>query len=84
MDDHVFLRVPPMKDVMTLRKKGKLSPHYIDPFEILDKVGVVAYSLALPPELSMIHPVFHMSMLRKYHPIHHMCLLYTLFSRMKI
>jgi hypothetical protein len=47
-------------------KKGKLSPRFIRPFEILERVGVVAYRLALPPNLSSIHPVFHVSMLRKY------------------
>ena len=55
-----------MKGVMRFGKKGKLSPRYIGPFEILEKVGLVAYRLALPPELSSIHPVFHVSMLRKY------------------
>ncbi|EOY08667.1 Retrotransposon protein, Ty3-gypsy subclass, putative [Theobroma cacao] len=66
--DHVFLKVSPTKGVMRFGKKGKLSPRYIGPFEILDKVGTVAYRLALPPDLSNIHPVFHVSMLRKYNP----------------
>ena len=57
-----------MTGVMRFNKKGKLSPHYIGPFEILDKVGAVAYQLALPLDLSIIHPVFHISMLRKYIP----------------
>ena len=56
--DKVFLKVSPMKGVMRFGKKGKLSPRYIGPFEILEKVGLVAYRLALPPELSSIHPVF--------------------------
>ncbi|XP_075109042.1 uncharacterized protein LOC142180845 [Nicotiana tabacum] len=63
--DKVFLRVSPMKGVMRFGKRGKLSPRFIGPYEILDRVGVVAYRLALPPELSFIHPVFHVSMLRK-------------------
>ncbi|XP_020967546.1 uncharacterized protein LOC110266848 [Arachis ipaensis] len=55
-----------MKGVMRFGKKGKLSPRCIGPFEILERIGIVAYHLALPPDLSMIHPVFHVSMLRKY------------------
>ena len=64
--DLVFLKVSPMKGVMRLGKKGKLAPRYIGPFEIQSRVGEVAYRLVLPPELSRIHPVFHLSMLRKY------------------
>ena len=55
-----------MKGVMRFGKKGKLSPPYINPFELLERIGAVAYRLALPPDLSLIHPVFHVSMLRKY------------------
>ena len=47
-------------------KRGKLSPRYIGPYEIMRKVGPVAYKLKLPPELSRIHDTFHVSMLRKY------------------
>ena len=46
-------------------KRGKLSPRYIGPFEVLERVGIVAYRLALPPSLSSVHDVFHVSMLRK-------------------
>ena len=49
-------------------KRGKLSPRYIGPYEIMSKVGPVAYWLKLPPELSIIHDTFHVSMLRKYIP----------------
>ena len=66
--DLVFLKVSPMKGVMRFGKKGKLAPRYIGPFEIKLRVGEVAYRLVLPPELSRIHPVFHVSMLRKYIP----------------
>jgi hypothetical protein len=66
--DMVFLRVAPMKGVMRFGKKGKLSPRFVGPFEILEKIGPVAYRLALPPALSGIHNVFHVSMLRKYIP----------------
>ena len=64
--DQVFLKVSPMKGIMRFRKKGKLSSRFIRPFEILDKVGHVAYRLALPPSLAEMHNVFHVSMLRKY------------------
>ncbi|KAL5546069.1 hypothetical protein UlMin_005756 [Ulmus minor] len=64
--DLVFLKVAPMKGVMRFGKKSKLSPRYIGPFEILEKIGKVGYKLALPSELSTVHNVFHVSMLRKY------------------
>ncbi|KAH0757160.1 hypothetical protein KY290_020653 [Solanum tuberosum] len=66
--DRVFLRVSPMKGVMRFGRRGKLSPRYIGPFETLRTVGEVAYELALPPAFSAIHPVFHVSMLRRYVP----------------
>ncbi|GAV82014.1 Chromo domain-containing protein [Cephalotus follicularis] len=53
---------------MRFGKKGKLTPRFIGPFEILERVGPVAYRLALPPSLADVHNVFHVSMLRKYHP----------------
>ena len=49
-------------------KEGKLRSRCIGPFEILSRVGEVAYKLSLPPSLSAVHPVFHVSMLRKYIP----------------
>ena len=49
-------------------KRGKLSPRFIGPFEILKRVGTVAYRLALSPNMSSVHEVFHISMLRKYTP----------------
>ena len=64
--DKVFLKVAPMKGIMRFGKKGKLSPRFIGPYEILEKVGNVAYRLALPLELSSVHNVFHVSMLRRY------------------
>ncbi|XP_072066928.1 uncharacterized protein [Arachis hypogaea] len=57
-----------MKGVIRFGKRGKLNLRYIGPFEILDRIGAVTYRLALPSELSMIHPVFHVLMLRKYLP----------------
>ena len=55
-----------MKNVMRFGKKGKLSPRYVGPFKVLEKVGVLAYRVALPPKLGKIHNVFHVSSLRKY------------------
>ena len=49
-------------------KRGKLSPRFIGPFEILEMVGAVAYRLALPSIMSGVHEVFHVSMLQKYTP----------------
>ncbi|XP_070046757.1 uncharacterized protein [Nicotiana tomentosiformis] len=63
----VLLRVSPMKGVMRFKKKGKFIHRYIGPFEILEIVGEVAYRLALPPNLSAVHSVFHISILRKYY-----------------
>ena len=53
---------------MRFGKKGKLSPRFVGPFEILKYIGKVAYKLALPPTLAGVHNVFHVSMLRKYIP----------------
>ena len=66
--DRVFLKISPWKGVLRFGKRGKLSPRYIGPYEIVSKVGPVAYKLKLPPELSRIHDTFHVSMLRKYIP----------------
>ncbi|KAH9751613.1 hypothetical protein KPL71_014358 [Citrus sinensis] len=62
----VFIRISPWKEVLRFRKRGKLSPRYIGPYEIIERIGPLAYRLALPPKLSRIHDVFHVSMLRKY------------------
>ena len=58
----------PKRGVARFGKRGKLSPRFIGPFEILERVGTVAYRLALPPSMSGFHEVFHVSMLRKYAP----------------
>ncbi|KAA0054398.1 pol protein [Cucumis melo var. makuwa] len=64
--DKVFLKVAPMKGVLRFERRGKLSPCFVGPFEILERIGPVAYRSALPPSLSAVHDVFHVSMLRKY------------------
>ncbi|XP_057958548.1 uncharacterized protein LOC131151315 [Malania oleifera] len=57
-----------MKEVMRFRKKGKLGSWYIKAFEILERISPIAYQMALPPALSRVHDVFHVSVLRKYMP----------------
>ncbi|XP_075515778.1 uncharacterized protein LOC142550589 [Primulina tabacum] len=64
--DHVFVKIAPLKGVMRFEKKGKLSPRFIGPFEILDRIGEQAYRVALPPSLDIVRNLFHVSMLRKY------------------
>nr|GEY33791.1 putative reverse transcriptase domain-containing protein [Tanacetum cinerariifolium] len=70
--DRVFLKVSSRRGVRRFGIKGKLSPRFIGPFEILDRVGEVSYRPALPQQLSHVHNVFHASLLRgyKYHPLH--------------
>ncbi|XP_075473834.1 uncharacterized protein LOC142504875 [Primulina tabacum] len=64
--DKAYVKVSLMKGVVRFSKAGKLNPRYVGPFEILEKVGTPAYRLALPPNMSRIHNVFHVSQLRKY------------------
>ena len=66
--DHVFLKVMPNRGVVRFSKQGKLAPRYIRLFEVLERVGIIAYRLAQPPSLSGVHKVFHVSMLQKYTP----------------
>ena len=66
--DHVFLKVMPKRGVVRFGKRGKLSSRFIGPFKILKRVATVLYQLVLPPSLSGVHEVFHVSMLRKYTP----------------
>ena len=62
----MFLKVSPWKKILRFGRKGKLSPRFIGPYEMLERVRPVAYSLALPLELAKLHDVFHVSMLRRY------------------
>ena len=66
VDDWVYRKVSPMMVVMKFGKKGKLSPRYIGPYRISKRVVNVAYELEPPQELETVHPVFHISMLKKY------------------
>ncbi|KAM2168455.1 hypothetical protein ACFX1Q_037900 [Malus domestica] len=60
------VQLSPWRGIVRFGKKGKLSPRYIGPYEITKRIGEVAYRLELPPELSKVHNVFHVSMLRHY------------------
>ncbi|XP_068339011.1 uncharacterized protein [Pyrus communis] len=64
--DWVFLKLSPWRDVVRFGKKGKLSPRYIGPYMITERVGEVAYMLKLPSKLAKVHNVFHVSLLRHY------------------
>lgn len=66
LGEKVLLKVSPTKGVMRFGKKGKLSPRFIRPYEVLERIGKVAYRLALPTELDKVHDVFHVSQLKKY------------------
>ncbi|KAJ4974055.1 hypothetical protein NE237_007229 [Protea cynaroides] len=64
--DKVFLKISPVRGLKRFGKKGKLCPRYVGPYEILARRGNVAYQLALPPSMSSVHDVFHVSLLKKY------------------
>ncbi|XP_017420187.1 uncharacterized protein LOC108330195 [Vigna angularis] len=66
--DHVFLQVTPTTGVGRAIRARKLSPRYLGPYQILRRIGSVAYEIAMPPRLANLHPVFHVSQLRKYVP----------------
>ncbi|WMV59546.1 hypothetical protein MTR67_052931 [Solanum verrucosum] len=63
--DWVYFKISPMKGVMRFGKKGKLSPRYVGPYPILKCIGKVAYEVDLTNELAPVHPMFHVSMLKK-------------------
>ncbi|TYK21768.1 pol protein [Cucumis melo var. makuwa] len=62
----LYVEVTPVKSVLSFEKKVKLSPRLVGPFEILERIGLVAYRLSLPPSFSTVHDVFYVSMLRKF------------------
>jgi hypothetical protein len=63
--DFVYLKVSPMTGTWRFKVKGKLAPRYVSPFKVISRKGEVAYQLELPPQLSDIHDVFHVSQLKK-------------------
>ena len=66
--DPISLKVIPKRGVVRFGKHGKLSPRFIGPFKILERMGTVAYRLTLSPSMSGVREVFHVSMLREYTP----------------
>ena len=66
--DMVFLKISPWKGVLRFGKRAKLSPRYIGPNRIVERIRKVAYRMEFPPDLDRIHDVFHVSMLRRYIP----------------
>jgi hypothetical protein len=63
--DFMYLKVSPMSGLHCFKVRGKLAPRFIGPFKITEKRGEVAYQLELPPQLSNVHNVFHVSQLKK-------------------
>ena len=68
VSDRILLKVIPKRGVVRFGKRGKLSPRFIGHFEILERIGTVAYRLALSPSMRVVHKVFHVSILRKDTP----------------
>ncbi|KAL2230369.1 UNVERIFIED_CONTAM: hypothetical protein Sindi_1631300, partial [Sesamum indicum] len=64
--DKVFLEMSSWRKILRFGRQGKLSLRYIGPYEIIERIGPLVYRLPLPTELSQIHDVFHISMLRRY------------------
>lgn len=66
VDDYIFLKITHLKGITRFGKKEKLNPHFIGPFEILERIKLSTYRVVLPPEMSKVDNVFHVSMLWKY------------------
>ncbi|KAL0420441.1 UNVERIFIED_CONTAM: hypothetical protein Slati_3067000 [Sesamum latifolium] len=66
--DKGFLKISPRQGITRFGKRNKLKPRYIGPFEIIKRIGRVAYKVNLPSNTSRIHDVFHVSHLKKYYP----------------
>ena len=66
MGDRVFQKKSSWKGVIRFGKQKQLSPKFIGPYKVIECIGLVAYRLALPPNLEGVHNVFHISILRRY------------------
>lgn len=71
----MFVKISKLKSILRFGKKGKLTPRYIGLFDILERIGKITYQVVLHSNLSNVHNVFHVSMLRKYlaNPSHVLC-----------
>ena len=65
LGDFIYLKVSPIRGTRRFQVRGKLAPWYIGPYQIIEKIEAVAYLLELPPEMSDVHDVFHVSQLKK-------------------
>jgi hypothetical protein len=63
--DHVYLKASPIRETCKFHVRGKLAPRYIGPYPVIKRIGIVAYKIKLPEQLSDVHNVFHVSQLRK-------------------
>ena len=63
IEDHVYLKVSLTKSITRFGKRGKLNPRYVGPFEVIERIGLLAYQLELPQEMVNMHDVFYVSML---------------------
>jgi hypothetical protein len=63
--DRVYLKVSPLRGTKRFLVKGKLAPRYVGPYQITKRIGSLAYQLALPEAMAGVHPVFHVSQLKK-------------------
>ena len=66
VDDFVYLKISPMNGVIRFGKKGETQPQYVGPYKISECVESVAYEMKLPIEFDLVHPVFHVSILKKF------------------
>lgn len=64
-ENFAYLKVSPIRGTRRFQVRGKLAPRYIGPYKIIEKIGAVAYRVELPPEMSDIHNVFHVSQLKR-------------------
>ena len=65
LGDFAYLKVSPIRGTQRFQVRGKLAPRYIGPYQIIEKIGAIAYRLELPPEMADVHDVFHVSQLKK-------------------